>query len=44
MAIEGMNHFNVLTDDVEATRHFYCDILGLEKGERPPFKFDGLWL
>ena len=44
MAIEGMNHFNVLTDDVEATRHFYCDILGLTKGERPPFKFDGLWL
>ena len=44
MPIEGMNHFNVLTDDVEATRHFYCDILGLEKGERPPFKFDGLWL
>jgi catechol 2,3-dioxygenase-like lactoylglutathione lyase family enzyme len=44
MAIEGMNHFNVLTDDVEATRHFYCDILGLTKGDRPPFKFDGLWL
>ena len=44
MAIQGMNHFNVLTDDVEATRHFYCDILGLTKGERPPFKFDGLWL
>jgi catechol 2,3-dioxygenase-like lactoylglutathione lyase family enzyme len=44
MAIQGMNHFNVLTDDVEATRHFYCDILGLEKGARPPFGFDGLWL
>ena len=44
MAITGMNHFNVLTDDVEATRHFYCDILGLEKGPRPPFSFDGLWL
>jgi catechol 2,3-dioxygenase-like lactoylglutathione lyase family enzyme len=39
-----MNHFNVLTDDVEATRHFYCDVLGLVKGERPPFSFDGLWL
>jgi catechol 2,3-dioxygenase-like lactoylglutathione lyase family enzyme len=44
MAIEGMNHFNVLTDDVEATRHFYCDVLGLTKGARPPFSFDGLWL
>jgi catechol 2,3-dioxygenase-like lactoylglutathione lyase family enzyme len=44
MAITGMNHFNVLTDDVEATRRFYCDVLGLEKGDRPPFAFDGLWL
>ena len=44
MAIEGMNHFNVLTDDVEATRRFYVGILGLEEGYRPPFSFDGLWL
>jgi catechol 2,3-dioxygenase-like lactoylglutathione lyase family enzyme len=44
MAIEGMNHFNVLTDDVEATRRFYVGILGLTEGSRPPFKFDGLWL
>ena len=44
MAIEGMNHFNVLTDDVDATRRFYVGILGLEEGYRPPFKFDGLWL
>ena len=44
MTILGMNHFNVLTDDVEATRRFYVDILGLEEGYRPPFSFDGLWL
>ncbi|HUQ29277.1 MAG TPA: VOC family protein [Usitatibacter sp.] len=44
MAIEGMNHFNVLTDDVDATRRFYVGILGLEEGYRPPFSFDGLWL
>jgi len=44
MAIEGMNHFNVLTDDVDATRRFYVGILGLMEGKRPPFKFDGLWL
>lgn len=44
MAIEGMNHFNVLTDDVDATRRFYVGILGLTEGKRPPFKFDGLWL
>ena len=44
MTIEGMNHFNVLTDDVDATRRFYCGVLGLAEGDRPPFSFDGLWL
>ena len=44
MAITGMNHFNVLTDDVEATRRFYVDIVGLTEGERPPLGFDGAWL
>jgi catechol 2,3-dioxygenase-like lactoylglutathione lyase family enzyme len=44
MAIEGMNHFNVLTNDVAATRQFYVGVLGLEEGYRPPFSFDGLWL
>lgn len=39
-----MNHFNVLTDDVEATRRFYVDIVGLTEGERPPLGFDGAWL
>jgi catechol 2,3-dioxygenase-like lactoylglutathione lyase family enzyme len=44
MAIQGMNHFNVLTDDVEATRKFYVNILGLTVGPRPPFSFGGIWL
>ena len=44
MAVTGMNHFNILSDDLAACEHFYCDLLGLAKGERPPFKFGGLWL
>ena len=43
MAIQGMNHFNVLTDDVEATRRFYVDVVGLAEGDRPPLAFDGAW-
>ena len=43
MTISGMNHFNVLTDDVDATRRFYAGILGLTEGKRPPFAFDGAW-
>ena len=44
MAINGMNHFNVLTDDVEATRRFYVDVIGLTEGDRPDLGFDGAWL
>ena len=44
MSIQGMNHFNVLTDDVEATRRFYIDVIGLTEGERPDLGFDGAWL
>ena len=44
MSIQGMNHFNVLTDDVEKTRRFYVDVVGLTEGERPDLGFDGAWL
>ena len=44
MAIASMSHFTVLTDDVDATRAFYCGLLGLVDGKRPPFGFPGLWL
>ena len=43
MAVSGMNHFNVLTDDVDKTRTFYRDIIGLSEGDRPPLGFDGAW-
>ena len=44
MPATGMNHFTVLTDDVPATVAFYCDVLGLTDGPRPPLGFDGAWL
>ena len=44
MAIAGMNHFTVLTDDVGATTAFYRDLLGLTEGPRPAFDFPGAWL
>lgn len=44
MAISGMNHFTVLTHDLEAARAFYCTVLGLAEGWRPPFTFPGAWL
>ena len=39
-----MEHVLVLSDDIQRTRDFYCDVVGLEVGERPPLAFPGYWL
>jgi catechol 2,3-dioxygenase-like lactoylglutathione lyase family enzyme len=44
MAITGMNHFTVLTDDVDRTVEFYRATLGIEPGPRPDLGFPGAWL
>jgi catechol 2,3-dioxygenase-like lactoylglutathione lyase family enzyme len=44
MAITEMNHFTVLTDDLDRTRAFYVGLLGLREGSRPPLGFPGAWL
>lgn len=46
MAILDINHYNLRgTADVMATlRDWYRDTVGLEVGDRPPFRFPGYWL
>jgi catechol 2,3-dioxygenase-like lactoylglutathione lyase family enzyme len=44
MAIIGMNHFTVLSDNLDATKAFYMGLLGLTEGYRPPLGFPGAWL
>lgn len=44
MAAVAMNHFTILTNDLEGTVAFYADLLDLHPGDRPPFKFPGAWL
>jgi len=44
MALRNLNHVLVLVEDLDATRDFYVEVLGLEVGERPPFAFPGYWL
>jgi catechol 2,3-dioxygenase-like lactoylglutathione lyase family enzyme len=39
-----MEHVLVLSDDIETTREFYCSVVGLTVGERPPLEFPGYWL
>jgi catechol-2,3-dioxygenase len=42
----GLNHFNLRAPQelMEKLRDFYCDVVGLTVGMRPPFKFSGYWL
>jgi len=44
MPLRKMEHVLVLTEDIDRTRDFYRDALGLEVGERPPLEFPGYWL
>jgi catechol 2,3-dioxygenase-like lactoylglutathione lyase family enzyme len=44
MSVTGLEHLLVLTDDIDATRDFWCGALGLEVGARPPLEFPGYWL
>jgi catechol 2,3-dioxygenase-like lactoylglutathione lyase family enzyme len=39
-----MEHVLVLADDIEQARSFYCEVVGLELGERPALEFPGYWL
>ncbi len=44
MAITELNHYFVRANDLETTKRFYCEILGLEVMARPAFPFAGYWL
>lgn len=44
MGIDAIDHYTILAHDVDASRDFYVDVLGLRDGERPPFDFPGAWL
>jgi len=44
MTVSAVNHFTILTDDLEATLAFYREHLDLAPGARPPFTFPGAWL
>lgn len=42
--IKQLHHVSIVTQDVAASKHFYCDILGMEDVPRPTnFTFEGAW-
>ncbi len=44
MPLGSLQHFTIEPSDLERTKSFYVDVLGLEIGERPPLDFPGYWL
>src|SRR3954452_4289629 len=40
---KSFDHVTLICADLEATRRFYVDILGMTQVPRPAFKFPGLW-
>jgi catechol 2,3-dioxygenase-like lactoylglutathione lyase family enzyme len=44
MPLTQLEHYLVLTDNLEKTRDFYALALGMRVGPRPPLPFPGYWL
>ena len=39
-----LDHATIVTPDLQATQRFFCAVVGLEDGPRPPFSVSGHWL
>ena len=44
MPLSHIEHYLVAADDMEATRDWYCTVLGMEEGPHPDFGFPVHWL
>ena len=46
MTVCGIDHYNIRASSelLERVRNFYCDVIGLVVGDRPPFDEAGYWL
>ena len=41
--VKRIDHVTFVCKDMEASRKFYADVLGMDEVPRPGFKFPGLW-
>lgn len=44
MPLLSLEHVNLRTARLQVMCEFYANVLGLERGPRPPFAFGGAWL
>jgi catechol 2,3-dioxygenase-like lactoylglutathione lyase family enzyme len=43
ISVKSFDHVTIICADLEATRRFYVDVLGMTEVSRPAFMFPGLW-
>jgi catechol 2,3-dioxygenase-like lactoylglutathione lyase family enzyme len=44
MPLTGLNHYLVVSKNLERSKKFYQEVLGMQLAERPDFGFPGYWL
>jgi catechol 2,3-dioxygenase-like lactoylglutathione lyase family enzyme len=44
MPVTHLEHYLVVSDELEQTKDFYSDVLGMRVGDRPDLGFLGYWL
>jgi catechol 2,3-dioxygenase-like lactoylglutathione lyase family enzyme len=44
LGVQALEHVTIRCAQLQRTRDFYVDLLGLSEGERPAFPFRGHWL
>lgn len=44
MTLKHIDHYLLRTQDIEKSKLFYTEVLGMQVGYRPPFAFFGYWL
>ena len=43
IAVTSFDHVTIICADLDATRKFYVDLLGMAEVQRPAFAFPGFW-
>lgn len=41
--VKNIDHVTLVVADLERSRKFYCDLLGMQQVTRPGFHFPGMW-
>lgn len=43
LCVSSIDHVTIICANLEATRRFYVEVLGMTEVSRPAFRFPGLW-